>query len=425
MAEYHEMQHVLVVGAGAAGLSTVEALRRRGHRGAVTLLGGESWSPYDRPPLSKQVLAGTWAPDRTRLRSDEDLAGLGATMLLGDPAVGLDATRRRVTTASGSAIDADAVVIATGATARTLPVQPPLAGVHVLRTLDDAMRLRLDLVPGARLVVVGDGVLGTEVAATARTLGLDVTLTGPQPTPMAAQLGPLVSAMLADLHRERGVRLRPGIATTGLVGDGIRVTGVELAGGEILPADVVLVALGARPDVGWLAGSDLTLDDGVVCDSRNQAADGVWAVGDVARFEHRGLGRSMRLENRTNATEQAAAVAAAITGDATDYTPVPYLWTDQFDTKVQVAGLTGVELTATISDGDPADGRFVATYHDGDAAVGVIGWAMPRQTVARRRALTGFVPTAHAADQRRTDPHEHDHAHVPHGTFLGLPLRPA
>ncbi|GAA1310175.1 FAD-dependent oxidoreductase [Saccharothrix xinjiangensis] len=383
---------MLVVGASAAGLATAEALRRKGYTGGLTLLGDEPHPPYDRPPLSKQVLAGAWGPERARLRGDEVLEALGARFVLGDRAVALDLGDRAVTTASGLTLRADAVVLATGVRPRTLPDQHGLAGVHVLRTLDDALALRADLLRprpagGTRFVVVGDGVLGAEVAATARTLGLDVTLAGPQAAPLAAQLGPLVAGLLADLHAERGVRLRLGAAVLGLTSAAGRVTGVRLEGGEELPADVVLVALGATPNTEWLEGSGLTLDNGVVCDARCRAADGVYAAGDVARWRHEPLGASVRLENRTNATEQAAAVADNVLGANRAYAPVPYFWTDQFDARLQVHGTPTDE--ADVVAGEPAARRFVVTHRRAGETVGVLGWNMPKQARQHRQELLG------------------------------------
>ncbi|MFI6575515.1 NAD(P)/FAD-dependent oxidoreductase [Nocardiopsis sp. NPDC050513] len=376
---------VLVVGASAAGLATAEALRRKGYRGGLTLLDAENHPPYDRPPLSKQVLSGAWTPDRVRLRSDEALSAVNAEFVLGDPAVRLDAATREVTTASGRVLDADAVVVATGLRPRTLPGQDGLSGVHVLRTLDDALGLRAALTAGGtRVAVVGDGVLGAEVAATARGMGLEVTLLGPQTAPLAAQFGPLVAGLLADLHTGHGVRLRLGLGVDALVGVQGRVTGVRLADGAVVPADVVVVAVGAAPATDWLDGSGLTVADGVVCDAHCRAAEGIYAVGDVARWDHRGLGGSTRLENRTNATEQAAAVAAGILGEGRPYTPVPYLWTDQFDVKVQVYGTVGADADTAVVDGDPDQGRFVALYGRRGRVTGVLGWNMPRQTRVRR-----------------------------------------
>ncbi|MEV6350836.1 FAD-dependent oxidoreductase [Actinoplanes sp. NPDC051851] len=386
--------HVLIVGASAAGLSTLETLRRLGHTGTVTLLGDEPHPPYDRPPLSKQILAGAWTPQRAHLRPAAALDALDATFHLGDPAVALDPASRTVHTASGRRHQADAIVVATGATARTLPGQDTVAGVHVIRTLDDATGLRAELTPGRRLVVVGDGVLGCEVAATAAALGLDTTLVGPQQAPMRAQLGPRAADLLGLLHTANGVRLRLTTTVTGLAVDGARVRGVETTDGQVLPADVVLVAFGATPATGWLDGSGLTLVDGIVCDAYCRAAPGVWAVGDVARFHHEGLGRDVRLENRTNATEQAAAVAADILGAGRPYTPVPYFWTDQFDVKIQVHGIPGPGMHTEVTDGDPTAGRFVLTYHLDGRPAAVLGWNMPKQARRQRQSLLTAMTTA-------------------------------
>src|SRR4051794_27343499 len=354
--------HVLVVGASAAGLATVEALRRKGYAGRVTVLGAEAHLPYDRPPLSKQVLGGSWAPEQARLRTPDALSALDTEFVLGDPAVRLDARARTVHTAAGRTLAADAVVLATGLRPRTLPGQDGLAGVHVLRTLDDALALRAELAPDKRVVVVGDGVLGAEIAATVRGLGVSVTLAGPQPAPLAYQFGPLAAGLLAELHATRGVHLRLGTAVTGLSAEDGRVAGVRLETGEVLPADVVVVAFGAAPATDWLAGSGVLCDNGVVCDSRCRAADGIFAAGDVARWHHEGLDALLRLENRTNATEQAVAVAGNILGEDRPYTPVPYFWTHQFDARVHVHGTLSADAEVSIVEGDPREGRFVAQY---------------------------------------------------------------
>ena len=378
---------VLVVGASASGLSTVEALRRQQYQGEITVLGAEVHAPYDRPPLSKQVLSGAWDPDRAALRTQDLLSALDAELVLGDSATALDPVTLTVRTESGRELRADAIVIATGVHARTLPGHEGLAGVHVLRTLDDAMALRKDVLACSRLVVVGEGVLGAEIAATARALGVDVTMTGPQPAPMALQVGPMVSGLLADLHSSHGVRLRLGTGVVGLSGQDGRVTGVRLETGEELPADVVVVAIGASPATEWLAGSGLDLDNGVVCDSRCRAADGIYAVGDVARWHHEQLGGLVRLENRTNATEQAAAVASVILGDDRPYVPIPYFWTDQFDVKIQVHGVLAADAEVDVVEGDVSTGRFVARYSRGDAVIGVLGWNMPKQVRQRRQEI--------------------------------------
>ncbi|RZL83638.1 MAG: NAD(P)/FAD-dependent oxidoreductase [Rhodococcus sp. (in: high G+C Gram-positive bacteria)] len=376
--------HILVVGASASGLSTVEALRRRKYTGGITLLGDERHAPYDRPPLSKQVLSGAWEPGRAALRTEELLSALDAEFLLGDSAIELDPSTLTVRADSGRNLRADAIVIATGVRARTMPGQQHLSGVHVLRTLDDALRLRSDLLECSRLVVVGEGVLGSEIAATARMLGVNVTMAGPQLTPMAAQIGPIVSGLLNEVHTENGVQLRLGTGVVGLAGEGGRVTGVHLATGEILPADVVVVAIGAIPCTDWLSSSGLRLENGVVCDSRCRAAEGIYAVGDVARWHHERMGGLVRLENRTNVTEQAAAVAGVILGEDDPYVPVPYFWTDQFDAKIQVHGVLPADAEVDIVEGDLLSRRFVARYRSQGAVTGVLGWNMPKQARLRR-----------------------------------------
>jgi len=377
---------VLVVGASAAGVSTVEALRRKQYSGEITVLGAETHAPYDRPPLSKQVLSGAWAPDKAELRTREMLSALEAEFVLGDSAIALDPAARTVQTAAGRTLRADAIVIATGVRPRTLP-HDDLVGVHVLRTLDDSLALRADLLISRRLVVVGEGVLGAEIAATARTLGLDVTMTGPQSAPMALQVGTVVSQVLAELHTERGVRLRLGAGVRSLVGAGGRVAGVELGTGEVLPADVVVVAIGAIPATEWLEGSGLLLDNGVVCDSRCRAAEGIYAVGDVARWHHDHFGELIRLENRTNATEQAMAVAAVIVGEDRPYAPVPYFWTDQFDAKLQVHGVLRADAEVDIVEGQTSARRFVARYRSAGVTTGVLGWNMPKQARLHRQEV--------------------------------------
>lgn len=376
-----------MVGASASGLSTVEALRRKGYGGAVTVLGAETHPPYDRPPLSKQVLSGTWEPSKTVLRPQSALSELDADFVLGDPAVELDLAERAVRTESGRTLRADAVVVATGMRARNLPAQRDLRGLHVLRTLEDSLALRADLLTARRAVVVGEGVLGAEITATARGMGLPVTMVGPQPAPMAAQLGPLVADRLADLHTENGADLRLGTGVDGFAEEDGRVTGVRLETGEVLAADVVVVAVGAAPVTDWLAGSGVEVDDGVVCDSRCRAAEGVYAVGDVARWWHERIGGHVRFENRTNATAQSLAVAGNLLGDDHAYAPVPYFWTDQYDVKVQMHGVLPPDADVSIVDGDVDGGRFVAQYERDGQVTGVLGWNMAKQARLRRKEI--------------------------------------
>ncbi|MFI6361408.1 NAD(P)/FAD-dependent oxidoreductase [Nocardia sp. NPDC050630] len=378
---------IVVVGAAAAGLSTAEALLRNGYQGSITILGAEPELPYDRPPLSKQILAGAWEPEKTQLRPTTHLAAMPIDLVLGETAVALDPVNHIVHAESGLAVQADAVVIATGVHARTLPGADGLAGVHVLRNLADAVALRADLLRANRLVVVGEGVLGSEIAATARAMGLDVTVVGPLSAPMAGQLGPVIAPLLGDLHTERGVRLRLGTGVGGFINDGDRVSGVLLDTGEELPADVVAVAVGAVPATEWLIDSGLALDNGVVCDSYCRVAEGVYAAGDVARWYDDHVGGLIRMENRTNATEQAAVVAANLLGAEQPYTPIPYFWTDQFDTKIQVHGTLPTGAEVEIVDGSTDARRFVARYTLDGRVTGVVGWNMPKQTRLRRQEI--------------------------------------
>ena len=386
-------QDVLIVGASAAGLSTAEALRRGGHCGRLTLLDAESGCPYDRPPLSKQLLSGQWTPSKTALRSREALDGLGAEWVFGERAEHLETGARSVRTSTGRVLTADAIVLTTGVTPRHLPGQESIQNAHVVRSLDDALRLKARLRTDRHLLVVGNGVLGSEIASTAATMGVDVTLVGAAPAPMAAQLGDSVSSLLAEMHEKAGVRLIGGRRIAG-IRQGWTGVHVTLDSGEVLSADDVVVAIGSRPADDWLALSGLQLDDGIVCDAFCRAAPGIWAAGDVARWDHPIVG-SLRLENRSNAAEQALAVAADILGTGEPYSPIPYFWTDQHGVRIQVHGVIPAAARLRITDGDPDSGRFVAIAltPDQERPVGVIGWGMPKQTRIRRTELeTAMVP---------------------------------
>ncbi|WP_089103673.1 NAD(P)/FAD-dependent oxidoreductase [Streptomyces hyaluromycini] len=391
------MKRIAVVGASAAGLTAAETLRRRGWDGHLTVIGAESRPPYDRPPLSKQILTGAWEPERAALRSLPDLARLRADLRLGQRATALDIPGRRVRLANGTSVGFDALVIATGVTPRRLPGSD-LAGVHLLRTLDDAIALRAALLGGPRVVVAGAGFLGTEVAAAARAMSLEVTVIEPRPVPMQRAFGDRIGALVAELHRDHGTRLRCGVTLRRLRRAGGRVTGVELDDGTTLPADVVVLALGAKPATGWLEGSGLRLGDGVECDANCRAAPGIYAAGDVASWPHAHFGTRMRLEHRMNATEQAMAAAGNLLGDAAPFAPVPYFWTDQYDTRIQAYGIFPPDAEMRIVHGDPSEGRFAAAYGHRGSVVGVLGWNAPRQVRTLRRLVVDRAPwTAFAA----------------------------
>lgn len=383
---------VVIVGASLAGLTVARELRSGGYREPVTLIGAEQHLPYDRPPLSKQVLAGTWDADATLLSTDVVLSELDVDVALGSPALALDVATRTVMTAD-RAFSAEDVVVATGATPRMLAGAEGLRGVHVLRTIEDSLTLRADLQRGARVLIVGDGVLGTEIAATAASLGNHVTIVGPQTVPMALQLGEAAAAALAQLHTERGVTLLPGVSVVAFGAVNGAVTDVTVESGRTLPVEVVVIAIGARPATDWLSSSGLSLDDGVICDAACLAAENIYAVGDVARFHHRSLDRWLRLENRTNATEQGLLVAGNIMGSQAAYTPTPYFWTDQYDARIQVYGTPTAGADFTVVDGDVSARRFVGEWRTGGHITGILGWNMPKQTRIRRQQMASEVET--------------------------------
>ena len=392
-------ERVVIVGASAAGLTTAETLRARGYDRALTLIGDEPHPPYDRPPLSKQVLAGAWEPHQVVLRDEHALHALDVQLLLGRAALGLDTARRRVLLNGGAGVDYDALVIATGAAPRRLPGSE-LAGVHTLRTLDDALELRARLLDRPRVVVVGAGFLGAEVAAVARQTGLEVTLVDPLPVPMRRQLGHRIGALIAGLHRDHGVVVRCGVGVSRLRHAAGRVTAVELADHTVLDADLVVMAVGCAAATGWLTGSSLHVGNGVECDAHCRAAPGIYAAGDVASWHNTHFGIRMRVEHRLNASEQAIAAAGNLLGDQRPFAPVPYFWTDQYDTKIQAHGIFPLDADIQILDGHPDERRFVAAYGHNGTVVGVLGWNSPRELRARRQLVVDHAawpnPTAGA-----------------------------
>ena len=366
------MDSVTVVGASLAGLSTVRALRSRGYEGRIVVVGAERHAPYDRPPLSKAFLAGTASEADLALLGQED-EDLGVEWRLGVPAVGLDAAERAVTLADGDAVRSDAVVLATGSRARKLPGAHQLAGVHVLRTLDDAVALRDDLAAGGRLVVVGGGFIGAEVASTARARGLVVTVVEAMPTPLAGPLGPEMGAVCGSLHADHGVRLLTGVGVAGLVGTD-RVEAVDLLDGTRLPADIVVVGVGALPNVEWLADSGLDTAGGIATDATcATTAPGIVAVGDCARPYDVHARRPVRVEHWTHALQQPATAAATLLGASAPYTGLPYFWSEQYGVQVQLAGSRAEGDVVTVVHGTVEERSFVATYERDGRLVAVLG----------------------------------------------------
>ncbi|MEU5537379.1 FAD-dependent oxidoreductase [Streptomyces sp. NPDC020362] len=360
---------VVVVGAGQGGLDTVASLRAKGYAGPVALVGDEPVLPYQRPPLSKGFVSGTVTAEELTLRTESFFEGLGITPVLGDRALTIDLARQAVQLASGAALGYDKLVLATGARPRTLPLPGMgLAGVLTLRTLADAEKLRRGLTgPARRVVLIGAGFIGLELASTARSLGHHVTVVEAQPRVLARALTPQMASWLAARHRAQGVRLLLGREVTALrAGASGRVGAVALDGSEQLSADLVVIGVGVLPHCELAAGAGLVVDDGIVVDQHLRTSDrAVYALGDCARFPSPHLGRATRLESVQNASDQARCVAAAICGEPAPYTAVPSFWSEQYDLRLQIAGVTaGHEETVTV--GDPDEGRFsVFCFHRG------------------------------------------------------------
>ncbi|MGW4488204.1 NAD(P)/FAD-dependent oxidoreductase [Amycolatopsis sp. NPDC004368] len=389
------MKSVAIVGASLAGARAAQELRAQGFDGRVVLVGAEPHLPYDRPPLSKAFLAGTAGRASLDLLDADDTASL--ELRLGTRAERLDPAGGRLVLSDGD-LAVDGVVLATGGRARTLPGTRGVAGVHVLRTLDDALALRGELVPGVRVVIVGAGFIGAEVASTCRALGLDVTVLEALATPLAGVLGPQLAEVCSRLHERHGTVLRCGAAVDELVTRDGRVTGVRLVGGEELPADVVVVGIGMVPETEWLADSGLALGNGVhVCSGLVTALPNVVAVGDVAAYTSAETRQRHRHEHWTNASEQAGvAVANLLAGTTTrHYTPSGYVWSDQYAGTLQLAGHPEPGDEVVFTEGGPDDPAFVATYRRDDVPVGVFALNSARQfTRLRRQVLRRPAPVA-------------------------------
>jgi NADPH-dependent 2,4-dienoyl-CoA reductase/sulfur reductase-like enzyme len=384
-----DLRRIAIVGASLAGLRAAETLRARGFDGELTLIGDEPHRPYDRPPLSKQVLQGTMEPDQAFFRRKDGYDALALDIRLGVRATSLDLRARLVTLADGTGVDYDRLIIATGARARALPGIAPRAGLLVLRNLDDAITLRRELTNASRVAIVGAGFIGLEVAASCRALGLHVTVIEALPTPLFPILPPSLCGMVADLHRDHGVDLRTGVTVTDVIGES-RVTGVALSDGSRIDADVVVVGIGVIPNTEWLAHSGLPLDNGVVCDGSGAAAPGVYAAGDVARVANQWHGDSPRVEHWTNAVEQgvhAAENALAGAGASTSFSSVPYFWSDQYDRKIQFVGLARGHDEMLIVNGSLADRQFTALFRRGDRLMACLAVNQPRALINYRKQL--------------------------------------
>jgi NADPH-dependent 2,4-dienoyl-CoA reductase/sulfur reductase-like enzyme len=381
---------IVIVGGGLAASRTAEQLRRAEYAGPITLISDEDHLPYDRPPLSKDVLRSE--TDDVLLKPAEFYAENDITVRLGSGATSLNTEAQTVTLASGEVISYDELVIATGLVPKRIPSFPELEGVRVLRTLGESLALREHARTARHAVVIGAGFIGCEVAASLRKLGVDVALVEPQPTPLASVLGEQIGELVARIHRAEGVDVRCGVGVTEIKGTG-HVEKVVLSDGTELDADIVVVGVGSRPSTDWLDGSGVAVDNGVVCDVAGRTtAPRVWAIGDVASWRD-AQGHQVRVEHWSNVAEQARVIVPAMLGvEATTAVVVPYFWSDQYDVKIQCLGEPEADdMVHVVED----DGRkFLAFYERDGAVVGVVGGGMPGKVMKLRSKIANAVPIA-------------------------------
>lgn len=401
------MGRVVIVGAALAGTRTAQGLRASGFDGDIVLIGDEPHQPYDRPPLSKGFLRAAPAG-----RADLDLMdsqswkSADIDLRLGTTAVGLDVAGKWIHTEQAG-IDYDVCVIATGASARAAPWSPN-PHVFTLRTVDDALALRARLARGVRVAVVGAGFIGSEVASTARDIGCEVTVIDPMPVPLYRSLGPNVGAVLAPLPQRFGVTMRMGVGVDAMR-ESPRSAELDLTDGSCLEVDIVVAGIGAVPNDAWLAGSGLTIADGLVCDRfcRAVGREDIFAVGDVSRYPHPVSGELIRSEHWTNAIEQAMVVAHNIVNpeDLSAYYPAEYVWSDQYGVKLQLSGAVATsayhEVVGTLDFAGEHLGAAILCADAHHRLVGSVTVNWPRASVQARRMLAQGMLFASALESLR------------------------
>jgi NADPH-dependent 2,4-dienoyl-CoA reductase/sulfur reductase-like enzyme len=379
---------IAVVGASLAGLRSVEFIRRAKFEGELVLIGDEPHLPYDRPPLSKEILRGEWDEDRIALRR-KSYGDLNVELMLGRRAVELRATEREVCLESGETVPYDGMIIATGGRARKLPDQPTLRGIFTLRALDDALAIRAALDAKPRVAVIGAGFIGAEVAASARQLGLDVTMIEALEAPLARTLGPELGRILQRAHESRGVKVLCGRTVERFEGTD-RVTGLTLDDGTTIDAELVIVGIGMTPSVSWLEGSGVVIDDGVRCDETlATSVPGVVAAGDVANWHNPLFDERMRVEHWTNAVEQARHAVATLLagpGEAQPFSSAPMFWSDQFNIKIQGAGRPRPSDDLTLIGPTPEE-KLLALYARAGRLVGVVAFNQPPKLIRLRMLI--------------------------------------
>jgi NADPH-dependent 2,4-dienoyl-CoA reductase/sulfur reductase-like enzyme len=404
----------VIVGASLAGINAARTLRLQGHTGSIVVVDADSERPYDRPPLSKQMLTGEWEPEKILLPAGKEDLDLEFRLGVRAKAVDLNARQIALEGADGTVANTafDSLVIASGASARRLPDSAGIAGVHVVRTLADSLALRAELEAGpSRVVVIGAGFIGAEVASSCRKRGIEVTLVEAMALPLERILGADMGRVCAQVHIENGVDLRLGTGVLQLeteTVDGVeKVVGVALTDGTSVATEVVVVGIGVTLNIDWLEGSGLTLDDGVVCDNTLLAAPGVVAAGDIARYPSARFGRMLRVEHWETAIAGGEAAARRLLAEASGETPVvfdpiPWFWSDQYDRKIQLAGRPMPTDTCVVVHGSTEEFRFVALYGDGDRLTGVLGMNRPRHVVQLRALFEEGASFSEACERAAT-----------------------
>jgi 3-phenylpropionate/trans-cinnamate dioxygenase ferredoxin reductase subunit len=355
---------IVILGAGQAASQAVVSLRAEGYEGPITLIGDEAEPPYQRPPLSKKFLAGEIGFDRVELKPAEFYAKANCTLMLGTRATAVDAKAHKVTTSDGREIGYSKLLIATGSRVREINVPGfDLEGVHYLRSVGDVKEIQSHFKTGAKMVVVGGGYIGLEVAAVARKNGLDVTVLETADRVMARVVDPIVSTFYERIHREEGVHIKTGVTVVGFEGTDGKVSGVDIGTGTPVPCDFVVVGIGIIPNTELAESAELKIDNGIVVDECTRTSDpDIFAAGDCTNHPSGVYGKRLRLESVQNAIEQGKTAAAAMVGKEKPYNQVPWFWSDQYDLKLQIAGLSA-GYTQAVTRGDPESGRSFAVFY--------------------------------------------------------------
>jgi NADPH-dependent 2,4-dienoyl-CoA reductase/sulfur reductase-like enzyme len=372
------LKAIVVVGANVAGLRAVESLRTEGFDGSIIWINGETKLPYNRPPLSKEVLTGKRSSDDVAYRKSDYYDDLRLDLRSGQLATSLDLHRQTVTVA-GETIDFDGLIIATGASPRTIREFQGLEGVYVMRTIEDAQRIRAEFGENPRVVVVGAGFIGSEVAASARSVGLKVTIIEMLPVPLVRAVGVEMGKVCAKLHYDHGTDLRCATTIDAIEGNG-RVERLRLGDGTTIEADLVVIGVGVIPNVGWLADSGLTVASGLVCDATlNAGHPAVYAAGDLVWWPNALFGTGMRCEHWTNSAEQGRLAAQNMLAGRENSRPYEgscYFWSDQYGSRIQFVGIANGE--AMVVQGSVEENRFLALYRNEDRIVGALGMNSPK-----------------------------------------------